>query len=135
MSHPSAYGILWRVVVFSSLIPWAWAAGCSGDPLATAAKGGKKLMSIKITSSAFKEGQQIPKKYTGEGEDVSPPLAWSDLPEGTKELLLICDDPDAPRGTWVHWVIYILSCEIYDSVCGGGSSPCRFRTYTILVSP
>ena len=55
-------------------------------------------MSIKITSSAFNEGQQIPKKYTGEGHDVSPPLAWSNLPQGTKELALICDDPDAP--TW-----------------------------------
>ncbi len=63
-------------------------------------------MSIKITSSAFAAGQQIPKKYTGEGADVSPPLAWSDLPERTQELVLICDDPDAPHGTWVHWIIY-----------------------------
>jgi Raf kinase inhibitor-like YbhB/YbcL family protein len=69
-----------------------------------AAEGGKK-MAIQITSSAFAQGQVIPKKYTGEGDDVSPPLAWSGLPEGTKELALICDDPDAPRGTWVHWVI------------------------------
>ncbi len=61
---------------------------------------------IKLTSPAFDEGQPIPKKYTGEGEDVSPPLEWSKLPEGTKELALICDDPDAPRkDPWVHWVI------------------------------
>ena len=63
-------------------------------------------MTIQITSSAFAEGQAIPKKYTGEGADVSPPLAWSGLPEKTQELALICDDPDAPAGTWVHWVIY-----------------------------
>ena len=65
-------------------------------------------MTIKITSSAFTNGQQIPQKYTGQGADVPPPLAWSDLPEKTQELVLICDDPDAPRGTWVHWVIYKL---------------------------
>jgi Raf kinase inhibitor-like YbhB/YbcL family protein len=68
-------------------------------------EGGKK-MAIQITSSAFAQGHMIPKKYTGEGSDVSPPLAWSGLPEKAKELALICDDPDAPAGTWVHWVIY-----------------------------
>ena len=70
-------------------------------------------MSIKITSSAFASGQQIPKKYTGEGDDVSPPLAWSDLPERTQELVLICDDPDAPtHDPWVHWVIYKLPVNL-----------------------
>ena len=63
-------------------------------------------MTIQITSSAFTQGQPIPKKYTGEGADVSPPLGWSNLPAGAKELALICDDPDAPNGDWVHWVIY-----------------------------
>jgi hypothetical protein len=61
---------------------------------------------IELTSTAFSEGQPIHKQYTGEGADVSPPLSWSALPEGTKELALICDDPDAPGGTWVHWVVY-----------------------------
>lgn len=64
-------------------------------------------MTFIITSSAFVQGHPIPKKYTGEGADVSPPLAWTGLPEGTKELALICDDPDAPRAEpWVHWVVY-----------------------------
>ena len=64
-------------------------------------------MAIQVTSTAFGEGATIPARYTGEGEDVSPPLAWSGLPEGTKELALICDDPDAPTPQpWVHWVIY-----------------------------
>ena len=64
-------------------------------------------MTIEVTSTVFGHGELIPKKYTGEGADVSPPLAWSGLPEGTKELVLICDDPDAPTTEpWVHWVIY-----------------------------
>ena len=63
-------------------------------------------MKIQVTSSAFAEGKPIPKKHTGEGEDVSPPLAWSGVPEATQELALICDDPDAPTAEpWVHWVI------------------------------
>lgn len=65
-------------------------------------------MSIQITSSAFTEGSPIPRKYTCEGEDESPPLAWSTAPAGAKSLALIADDPDAPMGTWVHWVIFNL---------------------------
>jgi Raf kinase inhibitor-like YbhB/YbcL family protein len=65
-------------------------------------------MKMKLTSDAFTEGQSIPKKYTGEGEDISPPLSWSGAPPGTKSFALICDDPDAPMGTWVHWVLYDL---------------------------
>ncbi len=68
-------------------------------------------MTIQITSSAFTQGQPIPKKHTGEGVDVSPPLSWSNLPVGVKELALICDDPDAPNGDWVHWVIYKISAS------------------------
>jgi len=68
---------------------------------------GEIPMSIKVESSAFVHNGRIPKKYTGDGEDISVPLKWSNLPEGTKELALICDDPDAPTPVpWVHWVIY-----------------------------
>jgi Raf kinase inhibitor-like YbhB/YbcL family protein len=63
---------------------------------------------MKITSSAFAAGAAIPKKYTADGADVSPPLEWSDVPAGTQAFALICDDPDAPRGTWVHWVLFNL---------------------------
>jgi len=67
-------------------------------------------MSIKLTSSAFAEGQTIPTRYTGDGDDVSPPLAWEGVPDGAQELALICDDPDAPTAEpWVHWVIYKLA--------------------------
>jgi len=68
-------------------------------------------MKIELTSTAFREGETIPKMHTGDGKDVSPPLAWSKPPEGTKSLILICDDPDDPRGTWVHWVLFNLPAE------------------------
>ena len=71
-------------------------------------------MSLTITSSAFAPSGAIPTLYTCEGKDLSPPLAWSGAPAGTKSLALIVDDPDAPdpaapRMTWVHWVLYNLA--------------------------
>lgn len=58
-----------------------------------------------VTSAAFKDGGPIPSTYTCDGEDTSPPLAWTDPPPGTKSLAFINDDPDAPGKTWVHWVL------------------------------
>jgi Raf kinase inhibitor-like YbhB/YbcL family protein len=66
-------------------------------------------MALQLTSSVLKEGQAIPKKYTSDGDDVSPPLEWTGTPERTVSFALINDDPDAPRGTWVHWVIFNIS--------------------------
>ncbi len=63
-------------------------------------------MKLIVSSSAFQAGELIPKKFTCDGEEVSPPIAWSDVPKETKSVALISDDPDAPRGTWVHWVIF-----------------------------
>ncbi len=68
-------------------------------------------MALTITSPAFAHNGEIPKKYTCDGDDVSPALAWAGVPEGTKSLALIVDDPDAPdpaapQMTWVHWVLY-----------------------------
>jgi Raf kinase inhibitor-like YbhB/YbcL family protein len=60
---------------------------------------------MKISSSAFKEGEMIPSKYTADGKDISPPLSWSEIPAEAKSLALICDDPDAPVGLWVHWLV------------------------------
>ncbi len=68
-------------------------------------------MEIKITSTAFEEGGMIPRKYTCQGEDISPPLSWDSVPDGTKSIALISDDPDAPVGTWVHWVLYNLPAD------------------------
>jgi Raf kinase inhibitor-like YbhB/YbcL family protein len=72
---------------------------------------GFALSKMKLTSTAFQAGGGIPAKHTGEGEDVSPALAWSDVPEGTKSFAVVCHDPDAPLvkpGTYgfVHWVLY-----------------------------
>ncbi len=61
---------------------------------------------MELKSPAFQAGNMIPSKYTCDGQDVSPPLSWSDPPAGTTTFALISDDPDAPRGTWVHWVIW-----------------------------
>ncbi|MBS7622375.1 YbhB/YbcL family Raf kinase inhibitor-like protein [Candidatus Bathyarchaeota archaeon] len=61
---------------------------------------------LKITSSAFKSNGFIPKKYTCDGDDVNPPLSIEGLPRQAVSLVLIVDDPDAPRGTWVHWVVW-----------------------------
>ena len=77
-------------------------------------------MSLSLTSSAFTQQSAIPTKYTCEGGDVSPPLAWAGLPPGTKSLALIVDDPDAPdpaapKMTWVHWVLYNLPFGIQSS--------------------
>ena len=64
-------------------------------------------MAVQVSSPAFEAGGAIPRKYTGEGEDVSPPLEWSGLPEGTREVVLICDDRDAPMPEpFVHWIVY-----------------------------
>ena len=71
-------------------------------------------VTMKVTSPAFQAGQAIPPKYTCEGADISPPLQWNGIPDGAKSLALICDDPDAPVGTWVHWVLYDLPVTVTD---------------------
>jgi Raf kinase inhibitor-like YbhB/YbcL family protein len=68
-------------------------------------------MGLKISSSAFKDGEMIPSKYTCDGENISPPLSWGTVPEDTKSIALIADDPDAPHGTWVHWVLFDLPAK------------------------
>ena len=74
-------------------------------------------MAMTLTSPAFKQDGQIPSKYTCEGDDISPPLVWDGVPEGTKSLVLIIDDPDAPdpkapQRVWVHWVVYNIPPEL-----------------------
>ena len=68
-------------------------------------------MAFQITTTAFRDGSFIPKKFTCDGPDVSPALSWGDPPAGTKSLAIIADDPDAPAGTWVHWVLYDLPAD------------------------
>jgi hypothetical protein len=61
---------------------------------------------MRLSSSAFAEGSAIPRRFTCDGEDVSPPLDWSDAPAGARSFVVLCDDPDAPAGTWHHWTAY-----------------------------
>ncbi|MCC6552910.1 MAG: YbhB/YbcL family Raf kinase inhibitor-like protein [Polyangiaceae bacterium] len=85
-------------------------------------------MILTLTSSAFAANQEIPRRHTCEGEDVSPPLAWSGVPSDAKSLVLIVDDPDAPdpkapRRTWVHWVLYNLPATATSLAEGGRELP------------
>jgi hypothetical protein len=68
-------------------------------------------MSFQIATSAFSNGGMIPKQFTCDGPDVSPQLSWKEVPVGTQSFALIVDDPDAPAGTWVHWVVYNLPAD------------------------
>lgn len=65
-------------------------------------------MVFRLESQEFKNGGMIPKKFTCDGDDISPPLTWADPPAGTNSFALICDDPDAPMLTWSHWVVYLI---------------------------
>ena len=68
-------------------------------------------MAFQITTTAFRDGSSIPKRFTCDGSDVSPALSWGNPPAGTISLAIIADDPDAPAGTWVHWVLYDLPAD------------------------
>lgn len=71
----------------------------------------KAIMEISVSSKAFKEGDSIPEKFTCDMEDVSPQLSWGKAPDGIKSWAMIMDDPDAPTGTFVHWVIFNIPPE------------------------
>ncbi len=68
-------------------------------------------MNFMLTSTEFEDGQPIPRRYTGDGEDLSPPLKWFDPPPGTRSLALIGEAPDSPKGTWIHWVVFNIPAE------------------------
>ena len=98
-------------------------AGCKSQDV-TPASEGVVNMSIQITSTAFSEGDKIPRISTCDDQNVSPPLAWTGVPTGTVSLALIMDDPDAPSGTWVHWVLYNIPAEttnLEQGKTGGGT--------------
>ena len=84
---------------------------------------GFALSDIELTSSAFQQREVIPRNYTGEGEDISPPLSWSNTPDGARSFALICHDPDAPLVTpgaygFVHWVVYNIPASVSELVEG-----------------
>ena len=75
-------------------------------------ESGGNAMGLELSSSAFQFGETIPTKYTGDGPDVSPPLHWGEPPGDVESFALISDDPDAPVGTWVHWVVYDIPADV-----------------------
>jgi Raf kinase inhibitor-like YbhB/YbcL family protein len=97
-----------KVFCIFLFIPQILLYGCEKkeNPGITEEKKEAEKMTIKITSPAFEQGGMIPSKYTADGQNVSPPLKWEAVPEGTASIALICDDPDAPVGVWVHWVMW-----------------------------
>jgi len=103
MSCAARAGLVCAFVLLGALPECARAEG--------AAEGAEEETAMKLTSTAFEAGAAIPAKYTCEGADVSPALAWSDAPTATKSFALIVEDPDAPdpaapKMTWVHWVLF-----------------------------
>ena len=89
-----------RLLFLATVFLLCAASGCGPGPSSTPSTP------IELTSATFGAQEAIPSRYTCDGNDISPPLAWSDPPRGTQSLALITDDPDAPAGTWVHWVVY-----------------------------
>lgn len=104
--------IAFAFTVLSSLVLF----GCSTrpqsrSPEAPAKQSPDSTSQFSITSGAFKEGQPIPRQYTCDGVNVSPPIEWTGVPKAAKTVAIIVDDPDAPSGTWTHWVLYNLPAD------------------------
>jgi Raf kinase inhibitor-like YbhB/YbcL family protein len=88
-------------------------SSCRGKPSSDSVlPADPKRVIIGLTSPAFADGGAIPKVYTCDGRDVSPPLKWSGAPESARSLAVICEDPDAPAGTWTHWVLFKLPARV-----------------------
>jgi Raf kinase inhibitor-like YbhB/YbcL family protein len=98
----------WGIIIFLLALALAGCSNRSSQPVKNSNATPKEEMKLKISSAAFQDGSQIPSKYTCDGANVSPPLQWSGVPQSAKTIVLICDDPDAPAKTWVHWVVYDL---------------------------
>ena len=75
---------------------------------------------MELRSSGFHNGAAIPRRFTCDGEDVSPPLEWTDAPAETRSFVLLCEDPDAPAGTWHHWAVYDIAAEARRLAGGAG---------------
>ena len=90
--------------VASAMLVMSFASACHGEPGTPPPNG----LGFTLTTSAFRSGDAIPVKFTCQGQNSSPALRWTEPPAGTKSFALIVDDPDAPGGTWVHWVVFDL---------------------------
>lgn len=74
--------------------------------------GANNMMNVVVSSPSFSDGDFIPEKYTCDGVDISPAIFWDKVPEGTASIAILVDDPDAPRGDWVHWIVYNLAPDM-----------------------
>jgi Raf kinase inhibitor-like YbhB/YbcL family protein len=77
----------------------------------TAPRDDSETKKLALSSPAFRDGEVVPVRHTCDGDDLSPALAWTGVPVETRTFALVCDDPDAPRGTWVHWVLWNLPAD------------------------
>lgn len=84
---------------------------------------------MKLGSDAFRDGEAIPRRFTCDGEDISPPLEWEGAPAETRSFVLVCDDPDAPRGTWHHWAAYDIppDCRSLAEGAAAGAERAGFK--------
>jgi len=89
-------------------------SACSHDSSSANRNPQATLADIQVGSVAFLDGQAIPDRYTCDGENSSPPVQWRGAPKSTKSFALVCDDPDAPGGTWVHWVVFNIPSAVTD---------------------
>ncbi len=78
---------------------------------------------MRLEIPAFRDGEWIPRIHSGEGRDLSPPLSWSGAPQGTRSFVLILDDPDAPPGLWVHWVLFDIPADVHELPAGLPRTP------------
>ena len=95
-------------IAFFIILAALLSIGTAAQKEKPADKGAGKMDTITVESSAFGNMQPIPRQYTCDGADISPPLSWRGVPPAAKSIVCIADDPDAPAGTWVHWVVYDL---------------------------
>ena len=109
------YSILISILMASCTSPATSASTIIPEPTTTSEiSETEATMSLELTSEAFTNGQSIPAKYACTGKDISPALAWNESPAGTQSFALIMDDPDAPGGTWVHWVLFNIPADTRD---------------------
>jgi Raf kinase inhibitor-like YbhB/YbcL family protein len=108
-----------RSVVGATLTPVIVLTSCGGDDSSPGPEYADAPATIAVTSTAFGEGDAIPERYTCDGDEVSPPLAWTGVPEDSAALALVVDDPDASSGTFTHWVVLDVPVTTTSSDAGG----------------
>jgi Raf kinase inhibitor-like YbhB/YbcL family protein len=106
-------------ILFAAALLAGFITACNGEKSSTNAA----TMKLHLTATSFAEGQPIPSRHAFDNQNLSPALQWSGVPPAAKSLALICDDPDAPMGTWVHWVIYDLPPDATGLAEGVATSP------------